>query len=283
MRAQLPAASGVQHVTDDRIFDAEQRQRAVADHIDKYRHDFFFLKSDDFETEAEYRVVIKTDDESPAGYTTDERGFAYVGYGDALIAVVLGWHFPKWQRAGAGELCDGAGAKVLRTRWERGTPGLLKYPTDSGLASAGVRTLARDGRKLAKLVGETKARVRDRSRSMGRKLRAISRTIRRRCGEAKVEVLKLTAQTGGMLECSVKEAQSLAAVARRKARGRGVKVRLKAAVAVEELADRCEKIASQIRQRVLGKPIRDRLVLLFDPDARPIPKGKLGKPNPGQT
>ena len=70
----------------------------VADHIDRYQDDFFFLKSDDFETEAEYRVVIKTDDESPAGYTTDEQGFAYVGYGDALIAVVLGRHFPKWQR-----------------------------------------------------------------------------------------------------------------------------------------------------------------------------------------
>ena len=38
----------------------------------------------------------------------------------------------------------------------------VKYPTDSGLASAGVRTLAREGRKLAKLVGEQTRRVRDR-------------------------------------------------------------------------------------------------------------------------
>ncbi len=28
-----------------------------------------------------------------------------------------------------------------------------------------------------------------------------------------------------------------------------------------------------------GKPIKDRLVSLSDPDARPIRKGKLGKPN----
>ena len=68
----------------------------------------------------------------------------------------------------------------------------VKYPTDAGLASSGVRVLAREGRKLAKLIGEKKARVRDRSRSMGRKLRAITRTIRRRSGEAKAEVLKLT-------------------------------------------------------------------------------------------
>ena len=139
--------------------------------------------------------------------------------------------------------------------------------------------MAREGRKLAKLIGEKKARVRDRSRSMGRKLRAITRTIRRRCGEAKSEVLRLTAQTGELLERSVKEARRLAVVARRKARGRGAKRKLKAAAGLEEMADRCEKVARQIRQRVAGEPIKDRIVSLFDPDARPIRKGKLGKPN----
>ena len=96
----------------------------------------------------------------------------------------------------------------------------VKYPTDAGLASSGVRTLAREGRKLGKLIGEQKRRVRDRSRAMGRKLRAISRTIRRRSGEAKEEVLKLTQKTGELLECSVKEAHRLATVARRSARER---------------------------------------------------------------
>ena len=155
----------------------------------------------------------------------------------------------------------------------------VKYPTDAGLASGGVGVLAREGRKLAKLIGESKARVRDRSRSMGRKLRAITRTIRRRSGEAKQEVLRLTAETGEVLERSVKEARRLAVVARRKARGRGAQRKLKAAAGLEELADRCEKVARQIRQRVAGEPITDRIVSLFDPDARPIRKGKLGKPN----
>jgi IS5 family transposase len=45
------------------------------------------------------------------------------------------------------------------------------------------------------------------------------------------------------------------------------------------MADRCEKVVRQIRQRVAGEPIKDRLVSLHDPDARPIRKGKLGKPN----
>src|SRR5205807_143445 len=126
----------------------------------------------------------------------------------------------------------------------------VKYPTDAGLASSGVRVLAREGRKLAQLIGEKKRRVRDRSRSMGRKLRAISRTIRRRSGEARAEVLKLTAETGERLERSITEARRLAALARRRARGRGAAAKLKAAAALEEMADRCEKVAGQIKQRV---------------------------------
>ena len=107
---------------------------------------------------------------------------------------------------------------------------------------------------------------------MGRALRAISRTIRRQSGDAKAEVLKLTAQTGELLERSVAQARRLAAVARRKARGRRAQAKLKG-------AERCEKVAVQIKQRVAGEPIIDRIVTLFDPAARPIRKGKLGKPN----
>ena len=94
----------------------------------------------------------------------------------------------------------------------------IKHPTDAGLASVGVRALAREGRRLARLVGERKARVRDRSRAMGQKMRGIARTVRRRSGEAKSEVLDLTKQTGELLERSITEARRLAVVARRRAR-----------------------------------------------------------------
>jgi IS5 family transposase len=155
----------------------------------------------------------------------------------------------------------------------------IKYPTDAGLASHGVKALAREGRKLAAKLGESKTTVRDRSRAMGRKLRAISRTIRRRSGEAKAEVLALTEQTGDLLENSIKEARRLAVIARRKARGRGAQAKLRAAAKLDELADRCQRVAAQIKQRVRGEKITDRLTSLADPDARPIRKGKLGKAN----
>jgi IS5 family transposase len=155
----------------------------------------------------------------------------------------------------------------------------IKYPTDAGLASAGVKALAREGRKLAARIKAPERRVRDRSRSMGRTLRAITRTIRRRTGQAKVQVMALTEQTGKLLEKSVREARRLAAAARASARGRGAQRKLREANQLDELAGRCEKVAGQIRKRVAGEAIADRIVSLSDPDARPIRKGKLGKPN----
>ena len=52
----------------------------------------------------------------------------------------------------------------------------IKHPTDAGLASVGVRVLAREGRRLGRLVQEKKVRVRDRSRAMGQKMRGMRTT-----------------------------------------------------------------------------------------------------------
>lgn len=70
----------------------------------------------------------------------------------------------------------------------------------------------------------------------------------------------------------------MAAQIKRRARGRGAQAKLAAAAKLEQLADRCERVTSQIRKRLAGEPIKDRLVSLADPDARPIRKGKRGKP-----
>ncbi len=51
----------------------------------------------------------------------------------------------------------------------------IRYPTDAGLTLQGARVLAREGRKLAgRLRGQTR-RVVDRSRQLGRTVRAIPR------------------------------------------------------------------------------------------------------------
>ena len=53
----------------------------------------------------------------------------------------------------------------------------VRSPTDSGLASDGVRVLAREGKRLAARAGGTAARARDRSRAVGKRLRAIGQDV----------------------------------------------------------------------------------------------------------
>ena len=135
------------------------------------------------------------------------------------------------------------------------------------------------GQQAAQGRSKTGALVRDRSRAVGRRIRQISRMLARRTGERKREVLELTGECGGLLERSLREARGLARAARRSARGRGARTKRQAAERLERLADRCRRVADQIRTRLRGERIEHRLVSLADPDARPIRKGKLGKPN----
>jgi IS5 family transposase len=107
----------------------------------------------------------------------------------------------------------------------------------------------------------------------------ISKTMGRRTGERKREVLWLTEEAGKLLQRSLREARRLAGRARRSARGRGARAKLAAVGRLEETADRAERVVAQIKLRLAGEPIPDRLISMFDPDARPIRKGKLGKPN----
>ena len=154
----------------------------------------------------------------------------------------------------------------------------IRHPSDAMLALQGVRVLAREGRKLAALVRDSGGRVVDRSRSVGRLVRAISKTLARRTGADAAHVLSLDHAACQRMARSAREARALAARARMHARGRGARAKLRAAAALEELADRCQRVAGQVDRRVRGLKIPDRLVSISDPDARPIRKGKLGKP-----
>lgn len=157
----------------------------------------------------------------------------------------------------------------------------VRWPSDAGLAVDAARLLAREGARAAAVVGGGAQRVRDRSRAAARRLRLIGRTVGRRLGQtggARQQVLALTGGAGELVRRSVREARRLAAQARASARGRGAQRKLVAARRLDEAADRAETIVEQIKKRLAGERISDRVVSLADPDARPIGKGKLGKP-----
>ncbi|CAN5577286.1 hypothetical protein BH23CHL8_BH23CHL8_01070 [soil metagenome] len=153
----------------------------------------------------------------------------------------------------------------------------IRYPTDAGLAATGVRLLAGAARRLRQVSEGLTPAVRDRSRAVGRRLRAMTRTLRRRTGEARTDVLRLTAEAGVFLERSLREARRALERARSGLVERSAPAR-RAIARLETLLGHAARVAEQIDKRVRDERISERLVSFFDPDARPVRKGKIATP-----
>ena len=184
-------------------------------------------------------------------------------------------------------LAKAQAAKVLKTNKVRAdttvVPANVAYPTDSGLMAKGVAKMAKGIGKLKSAGLASKTTSRDRTRMMQARARSIGANLRRRTGEAKDQVLAINADMVRIARTAVAEARNVAANARRalKRLGNAAPARLCAIAGdLELIADRVDQIAGQTDKRLRGE-IPDgatRLVSLHDPDARPIRKGRLGKP-----
>jgi transposase, IS5 family len=184
-------------------------------------------------------------------------------------------------------LAKAAAAKVLKTNRLRADTTVVEadvaYPTDSGLLAKGVAKMAATIRQVkgAGLAAGTKTR--DRTRTVRARARSIAANLRRRTDQAKDEVRAINADLAKVADLAVGEALAVVRNARRALRrpGAGVSGRTRAAVEqLERTAGRVARIAEQTRQRLAGVTPdgATRLVSLHDPDARPIAKGRLGKP-----
>ena len=148
----------------------------------------------------------------------------------------------------------------------------IKYPTDSGLLTAATCRIAS---RLRRLRGAgVKVTFTDRTAAARALQHSIGVWLRRRSDEAKTEVLAITGQLAELAAAAVTEASK---ALQHKARRRRVRRML------EELAvlvERTLRVIDQARARVAGDqpPGATRLVSLHEPDARPIRKGRLGKP-----
>lgn len=161
----------------------------------------------------------------------------------------------------------------------------VKYPTDIGLVGDAVRVLTRTAKKLVAQLPEVTAKVRDRGRAVQTRMRTLSRTLRRRSGEAQKEVERLTTEAAVRLRATVREAKKVVEQAKRAIVEIGAELgeqatRLEQSLVaeLEKFLPRAERVLEQVRQRFAQEKIKDRLVSMFDPDARPIRKGKLSSP-----
>lgn len=150
----------------------------------------------------------------------------------------------------------------------------IRYPTDAGLCADAARVVSRAARRLRRAVPSARQHVRDRGRAVGQRLRALGRTLTRRTGEAKRDVQRLTEQAADLVRASVREARALVAQARRSR----APARLSATRELERVIVLAERVTEQVRRRFAAEKIDSRLVSFFDPDARPVRRGKLAQP-----
>ena len=179
-------------------------------------------------------------------------------------------------------------AKVLRLHKVRADTTVVEanvaYPVDSSLLAKGITRLARLARAAQAAGLATRTRVRDRSRGAHRRARRVVNALRRRGDDARVEVARLNAELARAARRSVREATAVVTNARRTLRGLGDQATGRAIAIVqrlEVLAERVAAVAAQTLQRVLKHLTpagATRTISLHDPDARPIRKGRLGRP-----
>ena len=155
----------------------------------------------------------------------------------------------------------------------------IDHPTDADLLEGAVRKLGGLVRRVKARGAATRTGFRDRSRSAGRRLKQISRTLRRRTGQAPAEIDRLTAEVAAIARRTLGQAEQVARNARRARRARPEDGHLGRLVErLEETTTLTHRLLDQARQRLAGdRVIPDRLVSLSDPDARPIRKGKPGR------
>jgi len=184
-------------------------------------------------------------------------------------------------------LAKAQGAKVLKTNKVRAdttvVPANVAYPTDSGLLAKGVAKMAKSIERLKGAGLASRTRSRDRTRMMRARARSIGANLRRRSGEAKDEVMAINADMVRIAHVAVDEARQVAANALRALTHLGDAAPKRLCSIAGDLAitaGRVAQIAEQTEKR-LGGEVPDgatRLVSLHDPDARPIRKGRLGRP-----
>ena len=188
-------------------------------------------------------------------------------------------------------LAKAAAAKLLRTDKVRAdttvVAAAVSYPTDSGLLAKAIGSMARSVAGIKAAGGATRTASRDRRRSPGRRARSIAAKLKLR-GElqrdaAQAAVRRITGELAAITETAMREAAAVVRNARRALRGASGhrKGRLHRAInRLDALMGYAERVVAQTRSRLAGvmPESASRVVSLHDVDARPIRKGRLGKP-----
>jgi len=161
----------------------------------------------------------------------------------------------------------------------------IHYPTDSSLLGDGVRVLTRTMKRIVEFGGKAGERVRDRMRSVGRRVMEIARITRAKGQKQTKE--KLQASYKRLLNATgqvVTQAKRIADEVKsgvKKSRKRIDQLRLKALQAeLERMIPLVQQVMRQTKARVFHNDLHalQKIVSLFETATQIIRKGKSAKP-----
>jgi transposase, IS5 family len=160
----------------------------------------------------------------------------------------------------------------------------IHYPTDSSLLGDGVRVLTRAMKRIAAIVGDAGAKLRDRSRSVKYRILEIGRSARSKGGAGKERLQqgyeRLLASVSRVVGQAKRFSDEIATGVKKsrdvfkQAALEGLRKEL------DTMAPRVKQVMQQARARIFGGDthVPEKLVSIFEPTTEVIRKGKASKP-----
>ena len=178
-------------------------------------------------------------------------------------------------------VCQGARMRIDTTVVETN----IHYPTDSSLLGDGIRVLTRVMKKVTKIAGEVGCKLRDRSRSVKRRVMEIGRAARSKSAQGKAKLDKAYTNLLGSTSRAVGQAKRFAAEildGTKRATDAAGQVALECLKGeIERMVPRVRQVIAQTKARIFRGETRSegKIFSLFEPSTEIICKGKSGKPN----
>jgi IS5 family transposase len=231
---------------------------------------------DDLEREVRANLVYRAFTHIDAGEVPDAKTIL-------KIAQVLG---PDTIQQLHARVVDGAKrAGVTRGRRFRIDTTVVEtnvhYPTDSTLLQDSVRVLTRTMQRASAALGDPRSRVRDRRRSVGRRVLAIGRQARR--PETQEALVRSYRRLMATTRAVVRDAATMVrriGQRMRTAPATTASVLTRARDQLHRMQPLVGRILQQTRARLLGGDthVRDKVLSVFEPHTEAIRKGKIAKP-----
>ncbi|MBA1337139.1 MAG: hypothetical protein HPY66_3575 [Firmicutes bacterium] len=158
----------------------------------------------------------------------------------------------------------------------------IHHPTDARLLQDTIKVITQTVKKIKESGAAIRTKFQDRNRSVKKKALNISKMAKRRTGEAIKEIDKITEKIISVAEDVIEEATGVLRNAYHKLWRDGKNASRRTKQLVEKLTEQlqvAQRVIDQSKQVISGnRNIPDRIVSIYDTDARPIKNGKPKNP-----